>query len=435
MGLAEARARVLFVDPNRVNLRKALRAALVVSALFAALVALGDDSVALFAAFGSFAALVFADFSGSVGGRIRAYGALLVGGGAFVALGDACADTTALAVVAMFAVAFAVTLSGALGGYYAAGGVAAILAFVLSVMSPGGETGLLAREVGWCLGVGVAGLAAVTLWPVHQRHRIRTGVATVFDAAAAALAEPGSRRDLAPVHDAAHALRARTGIVYRPAGSMARDHALVALVVAVRRLPDLLDALEAADVSPTADTLPEYAALAQRTSATLAAAARLFTADGNVVDLDPLQAARREHTAALERWAVAALSTVDADRVVARFDAAFPLRRLSLLAAELAVEAARATGAEAHASDPGALPEAARPDQGALGVLRAHLRLRSVRFRNAARGRSGWRSPCWSLGAPRWSTRSGWCSARSRCCGRTRSAPAPPRCTPWSGHS
>jgi uncharacterized membrane protein YccC len=374
----------VFVDPHRVNLRKAARATLVVTVLFAALVALGDDSVALYAAFGSFAALVFADFGGPAAGRIRAYAVLLVGGGALVALGDLCADTTVLAVVAMLVVGFAVTLSGALGGYYAAGGVALILAFVLSVMSPGAETGLLAREVGWCLGVGVAGLSAVTLWPVHQRHRVRTAAADVLDAAAGALAQPPDERDLAPVHDAARALRARTGMLYRPAGSTARDHALVALVVALRRLPQLLEALEAADASPAADPLPEYAGLTARTAATLAAAARLFTVAA-AIDLDPLHAARRDHTAALERWAATELATVGAGDVLARFDAAFPLRRLSLLAAELAVQAARATGSDAHASDPVALPEATRPDRRASVVLRAHLNPRSVRFRNATR--------------------------------------------------
>jgi hypothetical protein len=47
-------------DPHRVNLRKASRAAIVVPAVFA-LMSTGNEPSALLSAFGSYAALVFAD--------------------------------------------------------------------------------------------------------------------------------------------------------------------------------------------------------------------------------------------------------------------------------------------------------------------------------------------------------------------------------------
>ena len=188
----------MFVDPARVNLRKAARATVVVPALFALLIVTGNTPSALFGAFGSFSALVFADFGGALPRRFRAYCALAIGGGVLVALGTACADTIWPAVVATLVVAFAVALCGALGGYFAAGSTATTLAFVLAVMTPGVEADLWARELGWIVGVGVAGLAAVLLWPVHQRDRVRTAAVTVLREVAAALALPPRNDDSMP---------------------------------------------------------------------------------------------------------------------------------------------------------------------------------------------------------------------------------------------
>ena len=57
-------------DPGRINLRKASRAAIVSTGLYAIFVlGFDDDIVALFAAFASFAALVFCDFGGALHAR------------------------------------------------------------------------------------------------------------------------------------------------------------------------------------------------------------------------------------------------------------------------------------------------------------------------------------------------------------------------------
>ena len=83
----------MFEDPARVNLRKAERATIIVPVPFAVLVVTGNTPSALFGAFGSFAAIVFADFGGGLARRFRAYLGLLVVGGLLVALGTAFADT------------------------------------------------------------------------------------------------------------------------------------------------------------------------------------------------------------------------------------------------------------------------------------------------------------------------------------------------------
>src|SRR5262249_59245477 len=93
-------------------------------------------------------------------------------------------------------VAFLIAFSGALGGYFAAGGSAATLAIVLAVMTPGVEADLFARETGWIAGVLLSGVAAVLLWPVHQRDRVRQQAAQVLHEAAAALRTSANTRDL-----------------------------------------------------------------------------------------------------------------------------------------------------------------------------------------------------------------------------------------------
>ena len=376
--------RRVFVDPARVNLRKAARATLVVPFVFAVLVVVENDAAALFGAFGSFAALVFADFGGALPRRFAAYLGLLVVGSFLVALGSAFADTVYPAVLVMLVVAFALSFSGALGGYFAAGSSAATLAFVLSVMQPVVSADLAARELGWVAGVAVAAVAAVTLWPVHQRDRVRAAAATVLREAAVVLDAPAATRDLSAARAAAAALDERAGVVYRPAGSITRERALVALVIAVRRLVPLLEQMAAADTSEDADTLPEYTLLSARTGATLSASARVLAGESaDPVDVSTLDDARARHTRALERWTAARLAADGAARVVDRFGAAFPLRRLSFSAVAIAGDASLA----AHVVRPPRHGAAALAR--AAAALRAHCNLQSVRFRNAARAGLG----------------------------------------------
>ena len=73
--------------------------------------AIHDPQTATFAAFGSFAMLVLADFSGSLRARFVAYVALACGGAAFVVLGTLCSRTAWLGAAAMAVVGFAVLFS------------------------------------------------------------------------------------------------------------------------------------------------------------------------------------------------------------------------------------------------------------------------------------------------------------------------------------
>jgi uncharacterized membrane protein YccC len=339
----------------------------------------------LFAAFGSFAALVFADFGGPIERRFRAYVLLAAVGAALNAVGTAVADETAVAVAATLVVVFAVSFAGALGGYFAAGGTAAMLAFVLAVMTPSVDADLWSRLVGWVVSVLVAGACACALWPVHQRDRVRAAAADVLREAAAALALPAAARDLGALRDAHATLVARVGVVYRPAGSITRERALVALVIAARRLLPLVDAVTAADTSPEADPTPEYAALATCVSESLASNARVVAGEAaEAGEAEALEHARDAHSDALERWASAVIATEAADRVVDGFSTTFPLRRLSLATVQLGHDAE--VVARDHVRS---RADASTALAGAWALLRGHGTVRSVRFRNSARAALG----------------------------------------------
>jgi uncharacterized membrane protein YccC len=370
-----------FQDPNRISLRKAGRAAIILPLVLAVGVATGNDAAALFASFGALAALVFSDFGGPLPRRFRAYVALAVIGGLLIAVGSGVADTIYPAAVVTGIVAFLIAFSGALGGYFASGGSAATLAIVLAVMTPGVEADLLARETGWIAGVLLSGVAAVLLWPVHQRDRVRQQAAQVLHEAAAALRTPANTRDLTALGAADAELGRRAGVVYRPVGSITRERALVALLILTRRLPALLDATTAAERSVDADPSPEYAALVAGVADALDTSAQILTGALDAgLDVDAMHRARSAHVEELERWVACALAAEGATHVIDRFSAVFPARRLALAAAQIGSEAHDAMHDTMRSRSAG---QVAVADPWAL--LRAHCNLRSVRLRNAAR--------------------------------------------------
>ncbi|OWY63078.1 hypothetical protein B7486_55010, partial [cyanobacterium TDX16] len=86
-------------DPELVVVHKAVRAAVVVTAVFAfADLVVGEDQVALFASFGAVAFLVLTDVVGPARDRAVALLGLGLVGAAFVVVGTLCAGNDALAV-------------------------------------------------------------------------------------------------------------------------------------------------------------------------------------------------------------------------------------------------------------------------------------------------------------------------------------------------
>ena len=121
-------------DPGLASLRSAARAAIVIPAVVAlADKVIEDPQTTLFAAFGSFAMLVLVDFTGPPRSRFVAYLALAGAGAVNVVLGTLCSQNAWLAAGAMAVIGFAILFSGAINGYFAAAGTAALLTFILPV--------------------------------------------------------------------------------------------------------------------------------------------------------------------------------------------------------------------------------------------------------------------------------------------------------------
>jgi uncharacterized membrane protein YccC len=374
----------VITDPGRVNLRKASRATIVSTLLFAILLAGFDQEItALFAAFSSFAALVFCDFGGPLPARGRAYGATLVIGVPLVALGTAVSDNTAASVATMAVVAFVVVFLGALGGYVSAAAITVILAFVLAVMIPAPDSQIWEREVGWVLGAGIAGISALLLWPVAERVRVRRAAADLADALASVLEGADARAAAAA---ARHDLDARAGMVFRPAGSATRDRALVSLLRELRLADDFVVQLPDEWSDPDRVLFGACAV----TLHDVAAALRGAHFD---VDVSGLVRARAVNTGLLTSWTRGEEARADPPRVVERFDVEFPVRALSLRVLAIASDAATHRGVAFTGLDvavdeaPADLRFLDVPVAGRSAVrkLADHWNLESVRMRAALR--------------------------------------------------
>ena len=193
--------------------------------------------MALFAAFGSMALLVFADFGGSRRARLRAYLLLMVVGAVLIVLGTLCSRSTWLATIAMGLVAFAILFAGVLDDYVVAARAAVTLTFVLPVMVPADAAEIPTRLAGWGLAGALCIPAALLLWPARPRSALRREVAQ----AARSLAEPGrghvprrSRRRRhrgADTHTATVAVRGRfVSMTQRPSGTTGPTAALARLI-------------------------------------------------------------------------------------------------------------------------------------------------------------------------------------------------------------
>ena len=377
-------------DPGRINLRKASRAAIVTAGLYA-LIVLGfdDDIVGLFAAFASFSALVFCDFGGALHARARAYFGVLVVGAALVALGTVVSEYTWAAAAVMAVVAFATVLVGALGGYFAASGITVILAYVLAAMVPGLDSTIVGREVGWVVGVAVAGVAALVLWPARERTVTRRAAADVADSLAAFVLDPtGETR--ASLDAASASLDASAGAVFRPAGAAARDRALVAVVrelrLAVQFSAQLRGTPDGADL-----------ALQRAVADELRAVAATLRVPSSTVDVSAIVIARAAHTEHLEGWVRDSMRERTSAAIIERFDAEFPGRALSLRVLALSANAATFSGAQLLGLDtavdraPADLTFLTAPTARVAFAhrLASHCNPSSVRFRAALRAAIG----------------------------------------------
>lgn len=276
-------------DPGLQSLRRAARVAIVVPVVFAIFLEGFDNSVAaLFAGFGSFALLGFADFGGPPRQRGGAYLTLTAVGAALVVVGTLVCNEPVLAAVVGVLAATAVRFAGCFGGYFGASVSPLILAYVLGASVPAPMDAIPERLLGWTVAGLAATVAALVLWPRRQRMLIREAAAT----AAAALADAidglsapsgASSKAGAAASAAVTKLVVAASVPRRPAGPSAHDAALAFLVDQLERIGLLVGSAESRESSAVpARELDTVAARALR-----AVAAMLVT--GTVpADLDEL---------------------------------------------------------------------------------------------------------------------------------------------------
>ncbi len=399
-------------DPGLHSLKSAARAAIVMPAVFAvASQLIKDPQTAIFASFGSFAMLVLVDFSGPPKSRFLAYLSLAVSGAVLVVIGSLCSRNAWLAAAAMAVVGFGILFSGVINGYFAAGGTAAILAFILPVAIPAPVSAIPWRLAGWGLAAGAAICAVMLIWPPQGGGTLRRDAASACRALAdlagsvftadRQVAEAAARA----ARTAAEGLRNRlAGTPHRPTGPTGPAAALAGLI---DELGWVLRALEAVTAPPGAELCRS------ENGESMAAAAAVLRASGaRLAGQD-----ERPDTGRLDRAQVAAAQALasqvsvlpgvgDDEAVEALLERSFRTRVIASGARQVAGYALIVTGGDAQspdglpASPAGAgvsrLADTAQrlaPLPAALRAVRRfaaeHVGANSVWFRNSVRGAAG----------------------------------------------
>jgi uncharacterized membrane protein YccC len=375
--------------------RRAVRVAVVMPAVFAfAIEVIGDPTVSVYAAIGSFALLLLVEFGGPMRERLEAQVLLIVAGAGLVAIGTLASAAPWLAAVVVGLVAFAVLFAGVVSSVLAGASTSLLLALIVSVSLPGPPSSIPARLAGWGLAGAVSLLAIRFLWPQPQADPLREETVTAARALAArlraALGTPGHDELVATSDAALDALR-HTFIATpnRPTGLSTSARARVRLVDELGWIRVVLDQ----SPRPTA-------AMSGPSHAVKVAAATVLDEAGTLLDRpggrpDGLRAARRhldETVAAMARAATAELPVGRGavGELVTSLDPSFRAQELSFAVTSVASNVDLAAAAERRTSWQRFLGQ--QPD-GLVGPLAAareraaaHLEPHSVWLHNSVRG-------------------------------------------------
>ena len=372
-------------DPGLAALRSAIRAAIVIPSVFAfADKVIGNPQTSFLAAFGSFAVLVFVEFTGPARTRLLAYLGLGCVGALYITLGTLCSRDQWLAAGMMAIVGFVTLFSGVIGGYFAAGATGAILTFVLPVTIRAPNSAIPDRLAGWGLAVGVGTCAVMLLWPVRRSTDLQRASAQTLRAVAD-VADPDDAEGLDERVNAAQA--AVRGLAQRMLGAQHRPTGPTNVQVGLAGLPDELDWL-LSFIGPIDGLPPLDLACSEDAEAMAAVAAvlrscadRLEGADVEP-DLTRLDAAKTAVVQALLRRVPDLAPTGDDGALPEWLDSPFRIRVAVYSAHSIAELLAPATGASEESVRPSELEEAE-------DAVAEHLDPSDVWFRNSLRGAVG----------------------------------------------
>jgi uncharacterized membrane protein YccC len=388
-------------DPGLFALKSAIRTAIVMPLAFAlSLEVIGEKQMALFAAFGSMALLVFVDFGGSRPARLRAYLLLALAGAILIVFGTLCSRSAWLATSAMALVAFTILFCGVLNSYVAAAHAAAMLTFVLPVMVSAQASAIPTRLAGWGLAAALSIPALLLLWPERPRGALRAQAARAMRALAVLVQlrtedDESAEEAATTAFQQTRALRSRfVSLPHRPSGTARRTAALGRLVEDLGWLRPLAARAPRIEIGGGAFSSQRAEIEAAVPMALASVADRLAlgeerSGEEQCAAVSRLERVRRAHDALgqalVERFGQAA-PELDEMEATLELDEAYRLRQLSFGTLQTGRDALLACG-EAVAGDP---LQTRRSRIDAAGRLaRSHATMRSVWLRNSVRGAAG----------------------------------------------
>jgi len=348
--LSKLRAR----DPDLLNLRKSMRAILLVPALFAVLhLALGLQTIATYGFFGCLVGIIFANFGGPSKPRAVAYATMIVLGDVLIIIGSLLSDTIVGGAAAMFVIMFLVSFAAVFGGYAPVFMAPAALSFSLAVMDPLSASPIDVRIIGWTIGGAVAMIAGLFLWPIDRRPRLRRSLADICGGLSSALANTNDREAAETGYNRAQkgladALKA-ISTPLRPAGPTSRDIGLLRMLTRLEQAADMTRRLLDGEGDRQLET-PLRAACADAFSRTRAVLLEEADPDTLAQDIPELDRARlaTDHTVDLAAMQAAEEETAGpqtGDPALAAVRRMFPIKALSHIAIWVEANAAIAMGA------------------------------------------------------------------------------------------
>ncbi len=363
---------------------------------------IANEQMTLFAVFGGFGALVMTSFGGSRPDRAVAHLGLALAGSVMIIVGTLVSGSTWLAAVVTVPVAFAVFFAGSAGPNAASAVTGCLLAYVLPVASAGTASMLPSRLEGWWLAQAASTIAVLVLFARSPGYRLRAQAATVAAALAhyleAALSGTASAQDREHVLQASQEMRnAFVSSPYRAIGLASADQALASSVHLLDWCASLISGLTDGHVN-LEQAEPEERDLLTESAVDLGVVAALLDGRAANPDLERLWQLRRASARHLHEFSgdpsVAAVMT----------DLAFHAQAIGVgvtaAVGEALIAAGRASPEDVAADRQRLLSGHEDSDQprrsGWLARLRplartaaivaADASLRSVWFRNSARG-------------------------------------------------
>jgi uncharacterized membrane protein YccC len=285
---------------------RAIRAMVVVTGMFALTdKVIGNLQMATFAAFGGFATLVLASFSGTRRQKLMAHLGLALAGSVLLTIGTAVSHSTLLATLVTVPVTFTVFFAGVAGPNAASGVIGALLIYVLPAASPGTISMIPDRLAGWWLASVAGTIAVLVLSPRPGPDRLRVATSRLARALAdeldTALAGDADEENLGSVIDSKHELMTLlTATPYRPTGLGPTDQALANAIELLEWCTALLtdavrEGVDWRDASPADRELLAAAGTVLRDVSTLLSGGRAEP------DLALLEHRRDDSLAALKR--------------------------------------------------------------------------------------------------------------------------------------